>query len=331
MELPVVTVAMPNYNDAAYIREALDSVLKQSFGSFEFVIVDDGSTDESFEILSEYAARDPRLRIFRNERNQGVLATIKRLESLARGRYVYWLASNDKALPGFFEKTVAALEAHPQAGLCWTDPGHFFESDGPIYGRRVGLTAAPGYISPEELAGFYRDGRLSAPLHAAPAMFRRSAYMAAGGCLPELRWYCDFFVTLAVAFRSGMCHVPEVLTATRVLTRSFWRSGSGQKEVQQDVLTTLLDLLISPDYRDLRPRVQRSGVLAYFGLPMYRRVRAEARYHSLLERRYFGRCVAFSVKHAVRRVSSLRFQRLYFLARQTLRPSAARPVAEGKG
>lgn len=322
MDRPLVSVVMPNYNDALYLREAVESVLGQSFPAFELVVVDDASSDESVAILSDYAARDPRVRLYRNDRNQGAVSTINRAASLARGTYLYFLASNDKALPGFFERTVALLEAHPRAGLCWTDPSHFFESYGPIYRRRIALTVRPRYLSPQDLAAAYREGRLSAPLHAAPAMFRRSAYEAAGGCLPELQWYSDFFVTLVVAFRCGMCHVPEALTATRVLAESYWRSGSAQKRVQEEVFARILELLTSPQYEDLGPLVERSGALAYFGLPMFRLARDDPRYRSLLGRRYLARCLRFSIMHSVRRRSSLRFQRLYFRVRQAVRSGA---------
>src|SRR5262245_22614445 len=130
MVRPVVSAVMPNYNDARFIREAIDGVLRQSLRDLELIIVDDGSTDDSLSIISEYARNDSRVRVFRNERNQGVVSTINRGVAEAQGKYLYLVSSNDKALPGFFEKSVAVLEQFPRAGLCWSDPTHFFESGG---------------------------------------------------------------------------------------------------------------------------------------------------------------------------------------------------------
>lgn len=322
---PLVSVVMINFNDSQYLRDAVDSVLQQSYTTMELVIVDDASTDDSFALFSEYARRDPRVRLHRNERNQGVVFTSNKAYSLTRGEYLYFLSSNDKALPGFFEKTVRALEAHPQAGLCWTDPSHFFESGGPVYSRRTGLTRGSAYLSPEDLVRIYESGALSSPLHAAPAMFRRSAYEAAGGCLPELRWTCDFFLTLVAAFRCGMCYVPEALTATRILEKSYWRTGSAQKKVQQAVFAHMLDLLVSPRFSDIGPLVKRSGVLSYFGLPMFRLALGDPRYRTLLDRRFLRRGILFSIKHEVRQFSSVPFQRIYFHARDFIRSRTGRP------
>jgi glycosyltransferase involved in cell wall biosynthesis len=310
---------MPNYNDAAFIGEALESVLNQSYETFEIVLVDDGSTDDSFALVSDYGRRDSRMRIYRNEKNSGVVFTINRAESLAKGTYVYFLSSNDKALPGFFQKSVEALEAHPKSGLAWTDPSHFFEPGGPIYRRKTGLTPQAAYLSPEDLCGMYASGALSAPFHAAPALFRRSVYQEAGGLIPELRWYCDFFMTLVCAFRTGICYIPEALTSTRMLQKSYWRTGSAQKQLQRDLFTLMLDLLLSDRFADVAPLVRRSGVLSYFGLPIFNLARKNPEYRKVLDRRYFRRGLWFSAKHEVRKLASLPFQRLYFKARQAVR------------
>lgn len=325
MNRPLVSVVMINYNDSQYLRDAVDSVLKQSYDTMELVILDDASTDDSYAIFSEYARRDPRVRLQRNERNMGVVYSSNKCYSLTRGNYLYFLSSNDKALPGFFEKAVAALEAHPQAAFCWTDPSHFFESGGPVYSRRTGLTEGSAYFSPEDLVRIYRSGALSAPFHAAPALFRRSGYEGTGGCLPALRWTCDFFMTMVAAFRCGMCYVPEALTSTRLLDKSYWRTGSGQKKVQQEVLRSMLELLTSPRFADIAPLVKRSGVLSYFGLPMFRIALGHPKYRALLDRSFLRRGIVFTVKHEVRQFSSLGFQRFFFHAREFIRSRTARP------
>jgi len=331
MNRPLVSVAMINYNDAKYLREAVDSVLQQSYDRMELVVVDDASTDDSFEILTKYAKRDSRVRLFRNEQNKGVVFTANRSNSLTQGEYLYFLASNDKALPGFFEKTVTALETYPQAGLCWTDPSHFFENGGPVYSRRTGLTQGSVYLSPEDLARIYESGALSSPFHAAPAMFRRSAWQATGGCLPDLRWTCDFFMTMVAAFRFGMCYIPEALTSTRMLEASYSRSTSSQKQAQRSVFTHMLDLLTSPRFSDIGPLVKRSGVLSYFGLPMFRLALGHPRYRTLLDRRFYRRGLLFSVKHEVRRLSSLSFEKFYFHARDFIRSRTGRPWNGARG
>jgi glycosyltransferase involved in cell wall biosynthesis len=324
---------MPNYNDARFLRESLPALLEQSYPVLQIIVVDDGSSDGSVAVLSEYAKRDARLRFLVNEKNMGTVLSVARAQAEATGEYIYFASADDRVLPGFFEKAVKLLEEHPKASLCWTDPCHFFESGGPLYSRRTGITTGPAYVSAQDLAEAYRSGRLSAPMHAAPALLRRSAYLAAGGLLPELRWYSDFFVTLIMAFRTGMCYLPEALTSTRVQRTSYSRAGSAQKKVQREVLTRLLDLLLSPAYQDVAPLVKQSGVLSYFGWPMLQLSLRDSRYRQLLHPRFLRRGLYFSAKHTVRKLAPLSFERFYFFARQLLRartqpfPASANPRA----
>ena len=84
--MPEVTVLTPIYNAGPYLREAVASILGQSFRDFEFLLIDDGSTDGSSEIVRSF--NDPRIRLIRNETNQGVAATLNQGLALASGRYV---------------------------------------------------------------------------------------------------------------------------------------------------------------------------------------------------------------------------------------------------
>jgi hypothetical protein len=92
-------VQLPVYNKAPYLRECLDSILAQTFTDFEIIAVDDASTDGSWDILREYAARDRRFRLFRHEPNQGVLAARKHCFEEARGNYMTFVDADDLVAP----------------------------------------------------------------------------------------------------------------------------------------------------------------------------------------------------------------------------------------
>ncbi len=96
---PAVSVQLPVYNKARYLRECLDSITAQTFTDFEVICVDDASTDGSWDILREYAARDPRFRLFRHETNLGTLAARKRCFIEARGDYMAFIDADDLADP----------------------------------------------------------------------------------------------------------------------------------------------------------------------------------------------------------------------------------------
>ncbi|ACO80563.1 Glycosyl transferase, family 2 protein [Azotobacter vinelandii CA] len=109
---PRVTVFIPVHNRQRYIATAVDSILAQTFGDFELLVVDDGSTDATLEVLSHY--RDPRLRVECNPRNLGLPGTRNRGLELARGEYIALLDSDDKAWPERLTRQVEVLDRHPE-------------------------------------------------------------------------------------------------------------------------------------------------------------------------------------------------------------------------
>lgn len=118
---PAVSVIMPVYNGAAYLREAIDSILAQTFRDFELIVVDDASRDGSLDIAG--AVGDPRIRVLRQERNTGVAASLNRGISEARGRYLARMDADDAARPERLERQVAFLDANPGCGIVgtWTE------------------------------------------------------------------------------------------------------------------------------------------------------------------------------------------------------------------
>jgi len=112
MSTPRVTVFIPVHNRQRYIITAVDSILAQTFEDFELLIIDDGSTDATLEVLSRY--QDPRLRVECNPRNLGIPATRNRGLELARGEYIALLDSDDIAWPNRLTRQVEALDRHPE-------------------------------------------------------------------------------------------------------------------------------------------------------------------------------------------------------------------------
>lgn len=117
---PRVTVGLPVYNGEDYVREAIDSILAQTFADFELVISDNASTDATGEICREYAERDDRVKYHREETNRGGSWNFHRVVELAAGEYFRWAAHDDTIRPAYLERCVAALDADPSIVLCHT-------------------------------------------------------------------------------------------------------------------------------------------------------------------------------------------------------------------
>lgn len=118
MKLPKVSVVMPVYNGEAYLRQAIDSILAQTFVDFELVLINDGSTDASVSIIESY--RDPRIRLYNNTQNSGLAAVRNRGIRESQGQYIAWLDCDDISLPERLMKQVDLLDGKPHIGLCGT-------------------------------------------------------------------------------------------------------------------------------------------------------------------------------------------------------------------
>jgi len=124
---PRVSVVMTTYNGSQFVRETIDSILNQSFSDFEFVIIDDKSTDQTFEIIKGY--NDQRLRVYRNPQNLGVSATRNRGIDLATGEYLASTDQDDISLPQRLERQVDFLDNNPAVILAGTAGWFLFMKD----------------------------------------------------------------------------------------------------------------------------------------------------------------------------------------------------------
>jgi hypothetical protein len=112
---PEVSVLMSVFNGESYLKESMESILNQTFSDFEFIIVDDGSTDSTAKILRNY--RDPRLVLLHNEQNIGLTRSLNRGLTYVRGDFIARQDADDVSLPYRLERQVAFLKAHPAVGI----------------------------------------------------------------------------------------------------------------------------------------------------------------------------------------------------------------------
>ena len=119
MKNPTVSVIMSVYNGAEYLKEAIESILNQTFEDFEFLIMDDGSQDKSPEILNFYAGKDKRIKLFRQE-NKGLTKSLNILINLAQGQFIARMDADDISLPERLEEQTKYIIKNPKCGLLGT-------------------------------------------------------------------------------------------------------------------------------------------------------------------------------------------------------------------
>lgn len=132
-----VSVVMCVYNERAHVAEAIESVLRQSYRDFEFIIIDDGSTDGTGEIIDRSAASDPRIKIIRNRHNKGMpIATLNEAIFLAQNELIARLDSDDVMLPNRLERQIAFMNAHPNLSVA-ASYSYLIDGRGRIIGRTM--------------------------------------------------------------------------------------------------------------------------------------------------------------------------------------------------
>ncbi|MDR3593876.1 glycosyltransferase [Clostridium sp.] len=118
MNKPMVTVLMSVYNGEKFLEEAIESILNQTFSDFEFLIINDGSTDNSVKIIESF--EDSRIRLINNEKNLKLIASLNKGVSLAKGKYIARMDCDDISMPDRLEKEVKFLESNQEYGLVGT-------------------------------------------------------------------------------------------------------------------------------------------------------------------------------------------------------------------
>jgi glycosyltransferase involved in cell wall biosynthesis len=208
--VPLLGIGLPVYNGERYLPEALDSLLAQEFRDFEILVSDNASTDGTEAICRAYAARDPRVRYFRNDGNIGVNANFERAFELSRSPLFRWAACDDVVAPGYLGRCVATLQGSPDAVLCQT---HMRIIDGegrPIGYYDGGLTGAE---SPDRVSRF---AALIFSRHLCTDIFgvMRSVALRRVGTVGD--YYGSDRATLAALGLIGrFVHVPEPLFLNR--------------------------------------------------------------------------------------------------------------------
>lgn len=131
--IPKVSIVTPSYNHAHFLPDRVSSILNQTFDDFEWIIIDDYSTDNSREILMYLTRHDSRVKLFFNKKNLGMVTTIRKATELSLGKYIYLAGSDDTCHPQFLERMVEVLDNNPNVGFVFCSSLHI-DKDGHLWG-----------------------------------------------------------------------------------------------------------------------------------------------------------------------------------------------------
>ncbi len=201
-----VTVIMPVYNPGEFLAPAIESLLRQTFGDFELIIVDDGSQDDSAAVMKEFARRDRRIRNFFQPKNSGIAATRNFALKHARGRWIGFLNHDDVALPERLERQLAFLQENDDVALLGTSIEN-------IDATGASLNLSP---MPETDLEIHWFGLLDCPIRQSSLIMKREVFAEHGIYYdPAVVSYSDYdFVARAIRVLHG-ANLPAPLTQYR--------------------------------------------------------------------------------------------------------------------
>ncbi len=260
--MPTVSVVVPCYNYGRYVTECVTSLLANTAVELDILVIDDASPDDSWSVVRQLPRLDPRIRVERNERNQGLIATANAGVLAATGNYVVLLSADDLHAPGWLDRAVGHLEADPAAVLAY-GPVRLFRGDTPAVRpwrgsrpvRHRGVdwittacaTGVNGIVCPE-------------------AVVRTSAQHQVGGYRPELPYSSDMEMWLRLACIGDVIQDRGDYAAfTRLSPRSMSAVAEAavihKLEIRRDAFDAWYDYA-----RDLVPGAGRLLARAYHSL-----------------------------------------------------------------
>ena len=223
---PLVSVLMPNHNCAAFLPEAIESILNQTHPNIEFIIVDDASTDESWQIIQRYQNRDNRIKAYRNTSNLGVSATRNTLFDLAHKESVYFaiMDSDDVAEKNRIETQLHFLEQKENSNVGVVGTGMFIIDE---KSKKVGVREYSSTISQKSIL-------IKSPVAHPSAMIRREVIETVGKYNTKLTVAEDFDLWCKVFTHFSIANLPQKLISYRIRNK---QTKSGQ--LKATLLSTL--------------------------------------------------------------------------------------------
>jgi glycosyltransferase involved in cell wall biosynthesis len=199
---PRISIIMPVWNGEAYLREAMDSILSQTFTDFELIIVDDGSTDGTAKILASY--HDARVRVFRLD-HAGIVVALNFGIAQAKAEWIARQDADDVSLPTRLEKQWKALQLNPHAVLAHTNAEYIGEQSRSVGRARFSKTRA--FVA---LRLCYQ-----CPIVHSTVLFKKETALAAGGYLPDERHAEDYSLWGRMLERGEFVGLPDKLLKLR--------------------------------------------------------------------------------------------------------------------
>ncbi len=266
--MPVFSIIVPNYNHAAFLSERIESVLHQSFGDFEIIILDDKSTDNSREIIETYKAHPKISQIIYNESNSGspFLQWKKGME-LAKGEWIWIAETDDIADPFFLAEAANIIQSQPGIGCYYTDS--FLIDEGAAITGKVSGIKNNFFETKKWSASYYANGKdelneclkfLCTINNTSALVFKKEIFTTIQEEVTQYRFYGDWFFFIAAMLKTDIYYNQKPLSSYRNHPANFVSNNPVIAEHKKEYYKLLQYLLSRPEIRS------KKEVISFFCL-----------------------------------------------------------------
>lgn len=225
--LPLVTIITPTYNRADYLSETIESVLSQDYPNVEYIVLDDGSKDNTKKIIEKYQTK----LIFESHSNMGEARTVNKGFGMAHGDIIGIVNSDDPLLPGAIKEIVGFMQCHPQVGVVYPD-WDIIDANG----KKIEHIQTFEYSYINMLRWFY-------PLPGPGALIRKEVVRVLNGRDPQFQYVSDFDFWLRAGLMTEFARLPKTLATFRMHPNSASVSQTNEGMAQEHI--TLINKICS--------------------------------------------------------------------------------------
>lgn len=275
--MPQVTVLMPVYNGEKYLREAIDSILNQTFTDFEFLIIDDGSTDSSIKIISSYP--DSRIKLIKNDNNQGLVYSLNKGLYLAQGEYIARMDCDDISLPKRLEKQLQFLNTNSNVGTIGT------------WVQVINAQKEPQTIwqYPSEDFAIKWSLCFNSPFAHPSVMFKKNLILSINGYDQNMTNAEDYDLWWRLSKITSFANLPEILLLYRQhnnsVTANYWQNhiekvGKINQTIIENILNQKVNYIICHDlFSQNNQTFRKAKSISLLTLKIYHKTQQKNHYH----------------------------------------------------
>lgn len=258
-----ISAVLPNYNSVEFLPKSIETLVNQTVPFTEIIIVDDGSTDNSIEVISSYMQKHGNIRLIRHEKNQGVNPTLNTGIKNAIGDYVILCAADDYYEPDIVAIATETIKQHPNVGIvCGDAIVYRYDLKEPFY--RMLPYPANTLITADEFKARSKKGYVG--FNSGGSMFiNRELILSVGMVIPTLRWHGDWMLYCVAAFKQGFYYVNKPFIHISMRKAGYCENGKQNKLTQNQVMLDAVRV-IKNQYPELWDAFKASALVPHYAM-----------------------------------------------------------------